>query len=972
MVNKLTQKMQGQIRVYHLLIALFFSIGTFVTTHTAKAHSVAVYIEVSGTQVRFHALTWHAFRGNSGSMSVNGVWYRFTSSARGPVPSTFRLVASCGGYNSYNNGSYTYQSTDWLSGINLCSNLAFNMTSYYLEEPACYLGGSVDVTTPVILQPVTVSPGTTFCAGGFSMSLVASGINLTYQWQSNSGSGWSNISGATGSTYSGTGTTSMTGWRYRCVVTSSGSCGTRTATSNEVQITVNNGTSITSQPVSSQTACSGTSLNLSVGASGSNLRYQWQVSSDNSIFSNIPGANAATLPFTAGNTIYTNGMYLRCVVTGNCGSVSSSSSRLFVNATTAVTSNPSSVTSCEDLTTSFSVSAAGTNLTYQWQVSRNNGTSYSNIANGAIANLVTYSGATSSSLSLSALKPGLSGALYRCVVSGSCAPATATSSAATLTVNQGPAITAQPNSSVSACSSTNASFVVDASGTSLGFQWEVNTGSPNTWVPIGAGGAYSIINTSTRSTLTIATSTTFNNYQYRCVVSSTSGCGSSRTSSIGTLTVLTPATISAQPSNLSPSVCEAGTLSMTFGASGSNLTYKWQVNTGSGFSDITTGANYRNFNTNTLTILGAPAGFNTYQYRGVAMGTCGTQNTNAITLTVNRNPAVTAQPSNTASCITVNTATFTVAGIGAGLTYQWESSPTGATYSTISNGSDYAGVTTNTLTVTPSAGLDQYRYRVKLSGICGNPVYSDAKILTVNSLPNITAQPLSNTSVCAFANVTLSLTNTGLYNTFQWQQSTNGGSSWTNLSNTTTNSQDISFTGVTTNSMVLGRVPASYTGRLYRCLITANQASCGSVAPTASGTVTLTVNTKPAITLQPVNANNNTFLQNSQFSSSTTTTYVYRTTATGSFANPSANFQWKVSTNGGVSWSDVTTNSDITYSVSTPTASPTVSTMQAAFNNSSTAFRERTKYIYRCLIVGICDNVTTNAVKVNIPPKLNR
>ena len=250
---------------------------------------------------------------------------------------------------------------------------------------------------------------------------------------------------------------------------------------------------------------------------------------------------------------------------------------------------------------------------------------------------------------------------------------------------------------------------------------------------------------------------------------------------------------------------------------------------------------------------------------------------------------------------------------------------------------------------------------------------SDAKILTVHSLPNITTQPIANTAICIFGSGTISLTNTGLGNTYQWQQKSPSGS-WTNLNNTTS-STGVSTTGVFTNALVLSRVSEGVDGYLYRCVITPN-ASCTGASPINSGTVTLTVNRRPAITIQPVNSNNNTFLQNAQYPNQSTITYVYRVTATGSFTNPTnPDFQWRETTNGGRSWRNInggTSSGTTSYAVTTTSTSPYRSTLEVTMQNPSNDFRNRSGFVYRCLITGICDIVTSNAVKVNPPPKLNR
>ncbi len=99
----------------------------------------------------------------------------------------------------------------------------------------------------------------------------------------------------------------------------------------------------------------------------------------------------------------------------------------------SITSNPSGQNLCENLSASFSVTATGPGLTYQWQVDTGGGFADITMAGGPL-----YSGYTSPTLSVGNLV-GLNNAQYQAVVSGTCSPA-ATSTPALLVVNPIPAI----------------------------------------------------------------------------------------------------------------------------------------------------------------------------------------------------------------------------------------------------------------------------------------------------------------------------------------------------------------------------------------------------------------------------------------------------------------------------------------------------------------------------------------------------
>jgi uncharacterized repeat protein (TIGR02543 family) len=191
------------------------------------------------------------------------------------------------------------------------------------------------------------------------------------------------------------------------------------------------------------------------------------------------------------------------------------------------------------------------------------------------------------------------------------------------------------------------------------------------------------------------------------------------------VTILDPATspvITTQPSNAT--VIEGGNVNFVVSATGSGLTYQWQVNQGSGFTNISNGGKYTGVSTNTLAITGTTLNMNNYSYRVVVTGVGGlSTNSNPATLTVNAAtalaPQITVQPISV-NVIKGEAASFNVAAVsqdGGTLSYQWQKSTNGgvnwsnivgatsANYSTVelSSGVQFRCIITNTKNITTAS-----------------------------------------------------------------------------------------------------------------------------------------------------------------------------------------------------------------------------------------------------------------------------
>ena len=775
--------------------------------------------------------------------------------------------------------------------VEAVGNIFFDISNANFEITASCVAPTINT------QPVNA---TTCVGNNTSYTVVAGGTSpFTYQWQVSTtgcGGAFANVvnggvySGATTATLNITGATAvMNGYAYKCVVTG---CIAPTATSNCATLTVNPATIITVQPPATITVCVPTPVSIGVTATGTSLTYQWQESTNGGgTWNNLVNAGIYSGVTTATMTINPtaaslNGYQYRCVINSSCSPLNSNVTTLVINSAPAITVQPSSITICAGNNATFSVTATGGGLIYQWQESITGaGGPWNNITNGGV-----YSGATTATLTLTGVPVGMNSYQYRCVVTGVC-PGTATSNPAILTVGTALVINTHP-ASQTICASTNVSFTVAVTGTVNIYQWQESTNGGGSWNNITNGGVYSGANTATL-TLT-GVPATYNTYQYRCVLT---GACPPINSNAAILTVNALPTVTVQPS--ASTICATQNTTFSITATGAGITYQWQLSTtgcGGAFVNLANAAPYSGVTTPTLTITAAPATMNGYAYRCVVSGTCAPVATsNCVLLTVNTAVTISTQPVNSTVCAGATT-TFGVVAAGTTPAYQWqESTNGGGTWNNVANGGVYGGAATNTLTLTGvTFGMNTYQYRCVVTGAapCG-VVNSGAGILTVNTAPAITTQPVASTTLCVGNNTTYSVVANGTALTYQWQLSTDGGTNYSNLANGGV------YAGVTTASLTITGATAAMSTYKYRCVIS------GTCTPSATSSAgTLTVNT-PITIVSPAGA-----------TICATGTISFSVTVAGTI--PPSPYQWQESTTGALGPWNTITNGGI-YSGATTT-----------------------------------------------------
>lgn len=418
---------------------------------------------------------------------------------------------------------------------------------------------------------VTHPQSQSVCAGtgvGFSVS-VTGGAPVTYQWQRNG----VNIPGAIGPTYNVLSASQSNAGTYRCVVTNP--CGT--FNSNNAVLTVTDEAYIVTQPTS-QSACLGGSATFTVVADGTNPSYQWRFNG-----SNIPGATSAS--YTDNNVQPGDAGNYDVVVSNSCGTETSITVTLTIVSAPGISQHPVNQAVCEGTGVSFSVTATGTGLSYQWQKDGNN-----------------IGGATSSTYTIVSTTAGDAGS-YRCVVSNACG--SVNSNAATLTIHSTPSISQHPQSQ-QVCEGSPVSFSVTAGGSPAPtYQWRRNT--------VNIGGA-------TSATYNIPAATPGDAGNYDCVV--TNACGSV-VSNTATLTLGGGQGPQITQHPQSVSTCAGATVNFSITVSGGNPSYQWRKD----------GVNIPGATSSALQLTSVSTA-DQGSYDCVVSDTCGSTTSNAATLTV--------------------------------------------------------------------------------------------------------------------------------------------------------------------------------------------------------------------------------------------------------------------------------------------------------------------------------------------------
>ena len=247
-------------------------------------------------------------------------------------------------------------------------------------------------------------------------------------------------------------------------------------------------------------------------------------------------------------------------------------------------------------------------------------------------------------------------------------------------------------------------------------------------------------------------------------------------------------------------------------------------------------------------------------------------------------PKVTQQPQSKTVAVG-QSAGFTATASGEPTpTEQWQVSTDGGNTFTPIEGA--TGITYTVTNAQASMNGNQYRAVFKNTG---GQAISTAATLTVNFAPVVTQQPSDASSAEGQEATFESKANAQPTATVQWQLSTDGGTTYKNVS------------GATSTTLHLAHVAKSQNGSKYRAVFK------NSVGTTNSEAATLHILEPPAVGQQPLNK---TVIEGE----STT----FTSTANG---NPAPTVQWELSTDGGATFAPIEGATSGTLTISSPTSS---------------------------------------------------
>ena len=224
-----------------------------------------------------------------------------------------------------------------------------------------------------------------------TFSIKAYGKDLTYQWQYSRDEGNTWGSWSTKKKMTVVATESRAGYLFRCIVTDAFG---NQAVSNAARLAV---VPVFTRNPKPQHCCVGETAVFTAEAKGKDLEYQWYYKKDGGTWSRWGKGKSISVAVTAGRDQY----HFMCKVTDPYGTTASSD-MVKLTVFPEITSQPTSKSGKVGDTVTFSVTATGVGLNYQWLYSKDGGRSWKNWGSKRTISV----GVTS----------GRNGYMFRCIV----------------------------------------------------------------------------------------------------------------------------------------------------------------------------------------------------------------------------------------------------------------------------------------------------------------------------------------------------------------------------------------------------------------------------------------------------------------------------------------------------------------------------------------------------------------------------
>lgn len=417
--------------------------------------------------------------------------------------------------------------------------------------------------------------------------------------------------------------------------------------------------------------------------------------------------------------------------------------------------HPSNASATSGTSANFASSMPANATGYQWQV--NTGSSWVNVSTGT--------GGTTNAYATENTTMSMNGYQYRVVISnGTCN--TVTSNPATLTVTACTpvstnstdyiisfattgGITNISNLSSGASSAGYGNFygthsVSQEAGQAIGFSETYQGGSHgfNIWVDWDNDGSFSnaekvyasggLNGTGFSGSFSVPNGTTPGDYRMRIRAQyntanpdfcNSISWGEAEDYKLIVTPSCTPPTAPSTPTSNSPQCLPTG-VTVSKGSAPAGETWYWQTTaTGMDVAAVNSAATY------TVTTPGT----STIYLRSRNNTTLCWSTASSVSVTVNAITSIATQPAN--QLVYVGTsATFSVVADGGGLNYQWQIN-TGSGFVDVTVADGTGGATASFTTVATTLGMTGYKYRVIITGACGNATSDGLAELTVSSTP---------------------------------------------------------------------------------------------------------------------------------------------------------------------------------------------------------------------------------------------